>query len=539
MNHRNFIITTVAFHLTFVAMKTEQFMARPASGEKENETSTEQREVEILIKSESLMLMDSKVDNATNGNSEIYSLLFEKSYYQFNCTEDIAHEIISKTKPYFFEPASTPSIISGTDNIRQLYEEMIKSAELFACTPNEDLGHFFISVSRRYVETYSSHLRFPNSISPIEKMWWRNISENSERVLQATIILYIQYMIELAEKLNELIREHNEIKAIKETIVENFYESTAITLVSLWPDIVRKQEKLVTLLQSCVERAVNASQYREEHGFPDILISDHNSYLLNVSYWTDLLEDEDKRLQGYKSEQLIVQNIHYAVYTAAPPVMVTVFGVGILGNGLLLSIFIRHKETRTFQNSMLMNLAVVDCLTLLMNVLLDYFRLRSNWQLGVPICKLYVLSCYMFTDVSIYSVVTLSVQRFMAVRKFPSGALGHVGRKATCLVVATVWALGVILSLPRALLADVNIVVCNYTPFKGFITTDFVVFCIVPAILVAVFSVLTAARIRRSAGSIAGEGAGQERLRQPYRRLRRSDCTYGCIRGLLLAEFPV
>jgi hypothetical protein len=38
-------------------------------------------------------------------------------------------------------------------------------------------------------------------------------------------------------------------------------------------------------------------------------------------------------------------------------------------------------------------------------------------------------------------------------------------------------------------------------------------FCIVPVILVAVFSWLTAARIRRSAGSISGEGAGQERLR--------------------------
>jgi hypothetical protein len=96
---------------------------------------------------------------------------------------------------------------------------------------------------------------------------------------------------------------------------------------------------------------VNASRYREEHGFPDILISDHNSYLLNISYWTDLLEDEDKRLQGYNPEQLIVQNSYYAVYTAAPPVMVTVFVVGILGNVLLLSNFIRHKETRTFQNS--------------------------------------------------------------------------------------------------------------------------------------------------------------------------------------------
>jgi hypothetical protein len=38
-------------------------------------------------------------------------------------------------------------------------------------------------------------------------------------------------MMELAEELNELIREENKIKAINESIVENFYENTATSLV--------------------------------------------------------------------------------------------------------------------------------------------------------------------------------------------------------------------------------------------------------------------------------------------------------------------
>jgi hypothetical protein len=258
---------------------------------------------------------------------------------------------------------------------------------------------------------------------------------------------------------------------------------------------------------------VNASKYRE-YDFSDILIPDRNSYLLNVRKWTDLLEDEDKRLQGNKSDQLRVQYIRYAIYTVAPLMKSAVFVIGITGNVLLLTILIRRKKTRKFQNSVLKNLTVEDCLTLLMNLLLDYFRLRSLWQLGVPICKLYVLSCYMFTDVSIYSAVTLSVQRFMAVRKFPSEAIYLVGKKTTCYVVATVRALGVILSLPRALLTDVNAVICNRSPFKSFITADLVVFSIVPVILVAAFSGLTAARIRRTAGSIPGEGVGaHDRLR--------------------------
>jgi hypothetical protein len=62
---------------------------------------------------------------------------------------------------------------------------------------------------------------------------------------------------------------------------------------------------------------------------------------------------------------------------------------------------------------------------------------------------------------------------------------------------------------------DVNTGLCNEVSFESFDpvrTTDLVLFCTVPVILVAVFSRLKAARIR-SAGSIPGEGAGTERLR--------------------------
>jgi hypothetical protein len=128
-------------------------------------------------------------------------------------------------------------------------------------------------------------------------------------------------------------------------------------------------------------------------------------------------------------------------------------------------------------------------------------------------CKLYFFSRYFFTAASVYSVVVLSVQRFMAVRKFPSGATCQGGRKTTYVVVATVWALSFILSLPHGFKADV-LRDCFQTSMEGYITADLIVFCIVPVILVAVFSGLTAARIRRSAGRIPGEGgSGQERLR--------------------------
>jgi hypothetical protein len=91
----------------------------------------------------------------------------------------------------------------------------------------------------------------------------------------------IDYMMELPEELNELIREGNIIKAMNESIAENFCENTAKPLALLWPDLVRRKEKLVTFQQSYVPKAVDASKYTE-YDFSDILTPDRNSYLLNV-----------------------------------------------------------------------------------------------------------------------------------------------------------------------------------------------------------------------------------------------------------------
>jgi hypothetical protein len=536
MNHWNFIITAVAFGLTLVAMTTEQFMARPASGEKENETSTEQREVEITTEPESLEHMDSKDDKLSKGNSEIFALPFDKSHFQFNCTEDFAQAVKIKMKPYYCDTELLPFPTRPTRELFRLLEQLIKSARRFACTPNEDLGRSFISVSQKYLGMCKNFLSLLNLTVPIDRTRGLNTTQLCEHEVIRTNILFAEYMMELAEELTELIREAKEINAIKESIVKIFYENTEVTLVFLSRDIVRRQEKLVSLLQSCVQKADNASKYKDLD-FLDILISDHNSYLLNVSYWNALLEGEIERMHGLKSQDVIVEHFLFVMYTAAPLVIATLFVVGMTGNVLLLTIFIRHKEARKFQNSILINLTVVDCLTLLINVPLEYFYFRSSWQVGVLNCKLFYFFGYVFFAVSIYCVVMLSVQRFMAVTRLPSGAMCHMGRKTMCVVVASVWALGFIFSLPHALNADVNTSLCYLPPFKEFIMTDIVVMCIVPVVLVAVLSGLTAARIRRSAGSIPGEGAGQERLR--HERIVSSTLLITLVAIFLLCHTPV
>jgi hypothetical protein len=93
---------------------------------------------------------------------------------------------------------------------------------------------------------------------------------------------------------------------------------------------------------------VNASKYKEEREFLAFLISNHNSNFLEVSIWILRLEERKEALQECKSHQFRAQHVSFILCTVWPLAVSIAFVVGITGNGLLLTVFIRHKETRTF-----------------------------------------------------------------------------------------------------------------------------------------------------------------------------------------------
>ena len=81
--------------------------------------------------------------------------------------------------------------------------------------------------------------------------------------------------------------------------------------------------------------------------------------------------------------------------------------VGITGNGLLLIIFVRHKEKRTHANSMLINLTAVDCVQLVINVLLKYLHILAQLKFSFFGCKLFYFFTYLLLAVSTYSVAMI------------------------------------------------------------------------------------------------------------------------------------
>jgi glucose-6-phosphate-specific signal transduction histidine kinase len=88
----------------------------------------------------------------------------------------------------------------------------------------------------------------------------------------------------------------------------------------------------------------------------------------------------------YQTTLLEVHFWQFMQYKVMPVIVTIVLVVGITGNGLLLTIFVRHKETRTIANSVLINLTDVVLISLVVNVLVDYLLTNMSWQLGLLVC---------------------------------------------------------------------------------------------------------------------------------------------------------
>ncbi|KDR18865.1 uncharacterized protein LOC110830453 [Zootermopsis nevadensis] len=507
MINRNVVIITVtALHL----MTTEMYEARAAATFGENDISTNATDNPSGADYEEGMTTESgsNFHNASDESSEAFDI----SQYRNNCTEDFESENETELKPAPYAGGSVHHLGPTALELREDFQLLLKAVARFGCTANESLGREVISMSREYVDRGKDFLG---------RLSGQDTTASDERHafdagMYEASILRAESLMELVDQMTDLMAEHARIDVINDAIIKNSKEIIFSNRTLVWEINVRLKENVTRLLDKCLQTAANMSKYKEQDDLLAVLIPNHTRNFFDVRQWADLLENETETLQIYRTNLFAAERDRFIAYTVKPAVTATVFVVGMAGNGLLLTIFVRHKETRTFPNSMLMNLTAVDCASLIVNLLLEYFRVLWTWRLGLPMCKIFYFSRYVLIAVSIYSVVMISVQRFLAVTQLPSGVMCRVGKKTKYVFMVTIWALGFILSVPHALIADVKNGLCHELSFEYFgpvSTTDLVVFCVVPVVLVAVFSGLTATRIRRSVCRIPGEGAGKERLR--------------------------
>jgi hypothetical protein len=387
----------------------------------------------------------------------------------------------------------------------------MKNALWFICTENTEIGDGVITMSKLYLHNFTEFMvRLNGSAAAIGEVAVLDTVADLHR----TSIQQVESVMELVEHVTAMKPLEAKLQEIKGFIPQQ-WNSDVFYKYSVLENTVESQGELVNLLHNISERVTNMSEHTYGHNFIYVIISTETRRFFDAQYWTEQFEQETKMLVDYKTKLLEDHHLQELMQQVTPVIVAIVLVVGITCNGLLLTIFVRHKETRTLANTMLMNLTVVDCVLLVVIELWEYLLIIMDWRFDWFGCKVYVLLFYLLVAVSTYSVVTISVQKFVSVWQLPSLAWCHQSQKTKYVLVATVWGIGCIVSVSHSVSAYSENDQCYAASLQNaspLYTADLITFCAVPLFIIAVFSGLTACRIRQSAREIPGEATGQQQL---------------------------
>ncbi|GJQ73373.1 hypothetical protein Trydic_g13739 [Trypoxylus dichotomus] len=99
-----------------------------------------------------------------------------------------------------------------------------------------------------------------------------------------------------------------------------------------------------------------------------------------------------------------------------PVLFFIIFVVGVLGNGTLVIIFLRHKPMRNVPNTYILSLSLADLLLILTCVpFTSIIYTVESWPWGVVMCKTSEIAKDISTGVSVFTLTALSAERYSAI----------------------------------------------------------------------------------------------------------------------------
>ncbi|XP_074051942.1 chemokine C-C motif receptor-like 2 [Macrotis lagotis] len=176
----------------------------------------------------------------------------------------------------------------------------------------------------------------------------------------------------------------------------------------------------------------------------------------STTYYDVLIEDdftEDLRPQCHKHDDK-------AFEAQVLPVFYTViFLLGLGANGFLALILIKYKQLRELVDVFFLNMTIANFLFLFTFPFWIYTA-KHSWDLGDPICRLisgvYSVGFYGYTCFLVLSII----HRYMAVVHV--GRFHIATRKTAYSIIAGMWGLALLASLPEFILFQVQMEGSNY-----------------------------------------------------------------------------
>ncbi|XP_023667014.2 C-C chemokine receptor type 5-like [Paramormyrops kingsleyae] len=144
---------------------------------------------------------------------------------------------------------------------------------------------------------------------------------------------------------------------------------------------------------------------------------------------------------------------HSAVFL--PVFYSLLFVFGVISNGLVLWIMLMSVKQLRITDICLLNLAVADLLLLITLPFLAHYA-RADWVFGSVMCKVVMGSYYIGFNSSIFFVVIMSIDQYLAV-VHASKSLKTISRKYRVIMIVITWIVGLLASFPELTLIDVHL----------------------------------------------------------------------------------
>jgi gastrin-releasing peptide receptor/bombesin-like receptor 3 len=256
----------------------------------------------------------------------------------------------------------------------------------------------------------------------------------------------------------------------------------------------------------------------------------------NTFYITNKISEDDLNVSEEDKFYTLKMYVNPSIY-------ILIMTVGLVQNGTLVLIFLRHKEIRTTANIMLFNLAVSDILNLGISApLFCMFHYPHNDPADVTLCRLYTAGRHFLLCVSALSVLALSVQRFCitAPKILYSRSNSWSLTTSPMLYVFAVWLLAFLIALPMLLSQGVYGYLCSSStdesPTRVLFLLYALMFCVLLPSLMLFFSMLTARRLRKSAVIMP---CALRHITQAHARVRSASIVTFLALVFVLTYFPL
>jgi gastrin-releasing peptide receptor len=231
----------------------------------------------------------------------------------------------------------------------------------------------------------------------------------------------------------------------------------------------------------------------------------HNKvFVSNKTKSTQLVNEHNISWRQSKEYQILRRYVDPTVYSV-------ILVIGLLGNGMLLFIFIRHRKLRTTANIMIINLAVCDILNLSVNAPLhSYFHYEGGSLEYFTSCTFVLALRQYLRCTGALAVIALITQRFsIVVPAFRNSSIHRTPFSFTVLSIVIVWVLPLPIAWPTMYLPDFYGPICQFgkeeTGLSYIIVLSFILYCLIMPSIMFGFSSLIAKRLRKSVREMPGE----------------------------------